>query len=303
MLKKVYRYFKSPYYALGNDLVKTRPHWMSDKYFIKVYWKQMMGYSLDLKHPRTFNEKLQWIKLYDRNPIYTDLVDKLKVKDWVAERIGREHVIPTLAVYDRVEDIHLEDLPEQFVLKCNHDSGGVVICKDKMSFDFESTKRRLKKSFEHNFYWDYREWAYKNVERKVFAEQYIQDATIKDDLMDYKVFNFGGEPKIIQVDFDRFKCHKRNIYDTAWNYIEARIQYPNDPNKLVEKPKALGEMFSFAQKLSGSFPQVRTDFYLVDNKIYFGEMTFYHGGGTESFYPYELGIQMGDWIQLPKKRC
>ena len=299
MFKKAHRYLRNPYYALGYDLLKTHPNWMSDKYFIKVFWKQVMDYPLDLKHPETFNEKLQWMKLYDRNPLYTLLVDKLKVKQWVAERIGDEHVIPTLAVYDSIDDIRLEDLPNQFVLKCNHDSGGVVICKDKGSFDLDVAKARLRKSFDHNFYWNYREWAYKNVERKIFAEQFIQDKLTPEDLMDYKVFNFGGEPRLIQVDFDRFKRHKRNLYDTAWNYIEARIQYPNAPQHIIDKPKALEEMLRMAERLSEGLHQVRTDFYLIDDRVYFGEMTFYHGGGYERFEPHSLGLQMGEWIKLP----
>ena len=301
MFKKVHRYLKSPYYALGDDLIKIHPKWMSDEYFIKVFWKQMMGYSLDLKHPKTFNEKLQWMKLYDRNPLYTDLVDKLKVKKWVADKIGSEHVIPTLAVYDSVDDIRLNELPDQFVLKCNHDSGGIVICKDKTKIDFEAAKSKLKNSIEHNFYWEYREWAYKNVERKIFAERFMQDVTMQDDLMDYKVFNFNGKPKIIQVDFDRFKKHKRNLYDTEWNYIDARIQYPNDSQHVINKPKVLAEMLSMANKLSEGFPHVRTDFYLIDDKVYFGEMTFYHGGGYEKFVPESLGQKMGEWMELPVK--
>lgn len=302
MFKKAHRYLKSPYYAFGDDLMKTHPHWMSDKYFIKVFWKQMMGYPLDLKCPMTFNEKLQWMKLYDRNPKYTDLVDKLKAKYWVAEKIGSEHVIPTIAVYDSVDDIRLEELPEQFVLKCNHDSGGVVICKDKGKFDFDAAKAKLKKSFEHNFYWDYREWAYKDVERKIFAEQYMQ-VPMQDDLMDYKVFNFNGEPKLIQVDFDRFKSHKRNIYDTEWNFIDAIIQFPNNPLYVIDKPKVLNEMLALASKLGSGFPHVRTDFYIINDRIYFGEMTFYHGAGFEKFIPESLGQEMGQWLVLPEKLC
>lgn len=303
MFRKVRRYLQNPYYALGDDLLKTHPNWMSDKYFIKVFWKQMMDCPLNLEHPESFNEKIQWMKLYDRNPLYTMLVDKLKVKEWVAEKIGTEHVIPTLAVYDDVEDIKLEDLPDRFVLKCNHDSGGVVICKDKSKIDFGDAKMKLKKSFGHNFYWDYREWAYKDVERKIFAEQFLEDAAMDDDLPDYKVFVFGGVPKLIQVDFDRFKNHKRNLYDTDWNYVDARILYPNDPNRVFDRPKALDELLSLSAKLGENLPQVRTDFYLIGNKVYFGEMTFYHGGGYEKFEPKSLGLKMGEWINLPEKRC
>ena len=297
MLKKVRRYLESPYYALGADLIKKHPRWMSDKYFIKVFWKQMMGYPLDLRHPKTFNEKLQWMKLYDRNPLYTDLVDKIKVKKWVAERIGAEHVVPTLAIYDSVEDIRLEDLPNQFVLKCNHDSGGVVICPDKRAFNLPAAKERLTKRLEYNFFWEYREWPYKNIDKKLFAEEFISNVP-GEDLVDYKIFTFGGEPKLIEVDFDRFSAHKRNLYDTSWNYIDAQILYPTDKNRVFDKPEQLEEMLALSRKLSDGLRQVRTDFYIAQGKVYFGEMTFIHGAGTEKIEPKELDQIMGSWIEI-----
>lgn len=300
MFKKVKRYLKNPYYALGDDMMRVCPKLMSDKYYIKVIWKQIMGYPLDLRHPKTFNEKLQWMKLYDRNPLYTDLVDKYKVKQWVADRIGAEHVIPTLAVYDSVDEIDISQLPDQFVLKCNHDSGGVVICKDKSSFDFEAAKAKLKKSFEHNFYWDYREWPYKNVKRKIFAEEYLEDKKY-GDLPDYKIFTFKGEPKLIEVDFDRFVHHKRNIYDTEWNYLNAQIQYPSVKDKAFCKPMKMESLLSLARTLAAGLKEVRVDFYIIDDKIYFGEMTFFHDAGLSVFSPQTLGNQMGEWIELPIK--
>ncbi len=297
MFKKVKRYLSSPYYALGEDLMKRHPRWMSDKYFIKVFWKEMTGTVLDLRNPVTFNEKLQWMKLYDRNPLYTDLVDKLKVKQWVSDRIGPEYVIPTLAVYNSVDEIDLDALPEQFVLKCNHDSGGIAICHDRDCFDFDDAKKLLTERLNTNFYWQYREWPYKNVERKLFAEKYIAEEP-GQDLPDYKVFTFGGEPKLIEVDFDRFSSHKRNIYDTDWNYLDATILYPTQKERVFEKPEQLEEMLLLSRELSKGFRQVRTDFYLVGNRIYFGEMTFIHGAGTETIEPKELDLLMGSWIDI-----
>ncbi len=297
MFKKILRYLKSPYYALGDDLVKTHPEWMSDRYFIRVFWRQMMGYPLDLKHPKTFNEKLQWMKLYDRNPIYPVLVDKVKVKDWVSERIGQEFVIPTLAVYDNADEIDLHTLPEQFVLKCNHDSGGVVICKEKTTFNLEEARAILNKRLGHDFYQEYREWPYKMVERKILAEQYIA-GDVSGDLPDYKVFNFDGVPKLIQVDFDRFTQHKRNLYDTSWNLLNAEIQYPSCRTRYLKRPEQLDLLLDLSRKLSYGFRHVRTDFYLVQKRVYFGEMTFIHGAGTEDFRPKELGLQMGEWIKI-----
>lgn len=154
MFKKIKRYLADPYWALGCDLIKKHPNWMSDEFYIRTLWRMVMGYKLDLKNPKTFNEKLQWLKLYDHNPLYTTLVDKLRVKDWVAEKIGAQYVIPTLAVWESAEDIDISKLPDQFVLKCNHDSGSVVICKDKATFNFVAAKEKLGKALQHNFYWD-----------------------------------------------------------------------------------------------------------------------------------------------------
>lgn len=301
MFKKIRRYLDSPYYALGDDLIRSHPRWMSDKFFIKVFWRQMMGYPLDLKNPITFNEKLQWMKLYDRNPQYTELVDKIKVKRWVADRIGAVHVIPTLAVYNQVEDIRLAELPNSFVLKCNHDSGGIAICKDKRTFDFQAAKEKLAGHLDRNFFWEYREWPYKNIEKKLFAEEYITDNP-DEDLIDYKIFTFGGEPKLIEIDFDRFTNHKRNLYDTSWNYIDAQILYPSQKDRIFEKPEQLEEMLDLSRKLSKGFRHVRTDFYLAHGQVYFGEMTFIHGAGTERIDPKELDFLMGSWIDISDRR-
>ena len=302
MFKKVRRYLKGPYYALGDDLMKTHPHWMSDRYFIKVFWKHMMSYPLDLKHPKTFNEKLQWMKLYDRNPMYTDLVDKLKVKKWVAEKIGSEHVIPTLAVYDSVEDIRLEELPEQFVLKCNHDSGGVVICTDKRAFNFNAAKTKLKKSFAHNFYWDYREWVYKNVERKLFVEKFMENAVERETsgfagLRDYKFFCFNGEPKVMYISNDRAENPTTDFFDMDYNSLPI---YMKDPPSSIppNKPALFEEMKKFAAILSEGFRQVRVDFYETKQGVFFGEMTFSHSAGFSEVHPYEWNVKMGNWINL-----
>ena len=298
MFKKIRRYFSDPYWALGCDMIKSHPQWMSDEFYIRTLWRMVMGYKLDLKNPKTFNEKLQWLKLYDHNPLYTTLVDKLRVKDWVAEKIGAQYVIPTLAVWEKAEDIDISNLPNQFVLKCNHDSGSVVICKDKANFDLVAAKEKLGNALQHNFYWDAREWAYKHVKPCIFAEVYMEDND-SGEIPDDKIFTFSGEPQIIQVDFDRFKAHKRNLYDIAWNYIEAKIQFPNDPSTTIDKPKALQELLDLSKKISKGRAQVRTDFYLINEKIYFGEMTFYHGAGYEQFVPSELGEYFGGYIQLP----
>lgn len=295
--KKLKRYLRDPYFALGCDLIHKHPNWMSDEFFLRTQWRFFMGTKLNLKNPKTFNEKLQWLKIHDHNPLYTTLVDKLLVKEWIAAKIGSQYVIPTLAVWESAEDIDISKLPDQFVLKCNHDSGSVVICKEKSSFDLDAARKKLAEALKRNWYDEYREWAYKNVKPCVFAEAYMEDRDL-GEIPDYKIFTFSGEPKIIQVDFDRFKAHKRNLYDTAWNYIEAKIQFPNDPNTTIDKPKALQELLELSKKISKGITHVRTDFYIINEKIYFGEMTFYHGAGYEQFSPRELGEYFGNYIQL-----
>ncbi len=272
------------------------PRLCSDEFYIKTIWKRRMGYQLKLDNPQTFNEKLQWLKLYDHNPIYTKMVDKYEVKKYVANIIGEDHIIPTLAVYDNYDEIDFDILPDQFVLKCTHDSGGLVICKDKANFDKKEAKRKLTKCLRHNFYWDGREWPYKNVKPRIIAERYMTDGD--GELKDYKVFTFGGEPKIIQLDYNRFKGHMRNLYNTKWERIDATIEFPTDKNRDFKKPEVLDLLLSLSQRLSQGIPHLRTDFYIVDDKVYFGEMTFYHGSGMETIEPHTFDKQMGDWIDL-----
>ncbi len=297
MFRKVRRYLESPYYALGDDLIKKHPSWFSDKYFIKVFWREMFGYPLDLEHPVTFNEKIQWMKYYDRDPRLPDRIDKLKVKDWVATVIGQEYVIPTLAVYDTPDSISLEGLPDKFVLKCNHDSGGIVICKDKSTFDLDAAKQILWKSFKHNFYEEYREWPYKEIERKVFAEEYIVDS-MSNDLPDYKFFTFGGVPHYMFIATGRQSGHEVmfDFFDMDGNRLRVKNVHPNNPGD-VALPATFDTMKDLARKLGDGFKQVRVDFYEADGQCYFGEMTFFHGAGLMPFEPASFDKDMGDlWI-------
>ena len=293
MFKKVKRYLKSPYYALGDDLIKKHPQWMSDKYYLRVLWKQIMGYPLDLKDPKTFNEKIQWSKLYDRNPLFSERIDKIKAKDWAESVIGKEHIIPTLAVYDSVDAIRLDELPDQFVLKCNHDSGGVVICKDKASFDLEAAKRFLGERMQHDFYQEYREWPYKNIERKVFAEKYVVDSKT-GSLPDYKIFTFHGIPAYLYVATGRQSEEEMqfDFFDMDFNWLDVRNVHPNCPNPIA-RPASFETMKELAGKLAEGFRQVRVDFYEVDGQCYFGEMTFFHCAGFSPFDPHSFDEKMG----------
>lgn len=306
MFKKIRRYLRNPYYALGDDLIKAHPEWMPDKYYIKVLWKQMMSYPLNLRNPKTFNEKLQWMKLYDRNPLYTELVDKLKVKDWVANRIGSKYVIPTLGIFDSVDDIDVSLLPDRFVLKCNHDSGGVVICTDTNKFNLEDAKQFLTTRINHNFYWEYREWPYKNVVRRVFAEAFIEDPSkqINDfsfpGLKDYKFFCFDGYPQIMYIANDRGESPTTDFFDMEYHHLPIQMKDP--PSKTIpEKPKNFELMKDLSRSLANGFRQVRVDFYDTGEKVYFGEMTFFHSAGFSEVHPYEWNIKMGEWIPLKDK--
>ena len=281
--------------------IKYTLNFLPDPLYIQLYYFAKFHKLCDFKNPKTFNEKLQWLKLNDRNPLYVQLVDKVEVKKYVAEKIGSEHIIPTFGVWNDPNEIDFDILPEQFVLKCNHDSGNVIICKDKKNFDKEAANRKLTELLKQNFYYIGREWPYKNVPRKILAEQYMVDE-FGGDLKDYKIFNFNGEPKVIQVDYGRFIEHKRNLYSMEWKYIEAAIQYPTDAAYKIARPGNLEEMLKLAKILSNGFPHVRTDFYLINEKVYFGEMTFYHGSGFEKFMPESFGLEMGNWIKLPSEK-
>ena len=297
MLGKLKRYFTDPYWALGCDLIKKYPNWMSDEFYIRTLWRMLMGYELDLKNPKTFNEKLQWLKLYDRNPLYTTLVDKYRVKQWVADKIGEEYVIPTLAVWDNAEDIDISFLPEQFVLKCNHDSGSVIICKDKANLDIVAAKEKLGKALRHNFYWDAREWAYKHVKPCVFAEKYIQDRN-SEDLLTYKFLCFNGEPQLMYITVKNDDIWE-NYYDMDFCLLNLTRKYPNHIFPLP-KPKCFDEMKEVAAKLSKGISHVRIDLYEVNGQIYFSEYTFYDWGGLFDFKDQKLNNQLGDLIILPK---
>lgn len=281
--------------AAGHGLTNFIP----DKTFLKLGYRIKVGKKLNLQDPVSFNEKLQWLKLYDRNPEYTMMVDKYAVKKWVADKIGDEYIIPTMGIWKHFDEIDFDRLPNQFVLKCTHDSGGLVIVKDKSKLDEVEAKKKLEKCLRRNYYWAGREWPYKNVQPMIIAEKYMTDES-GTELKDYKIFNFSGEPKLIEVDYDRFVEHKRNLYTTDWQYIEAAIQYPTDPMHPIERPKQLEKMLDLARTLSAGISHVRTDFYCIDDCIYFGELTFYHGSGFENFTPEGFNEEMGKWIKLSR---
>lgn len=297
MFGKLKRYIADPYWALGCDMIKSLPNWMSDEFYIRTLWRMLMGYKLDLRNPKTFNEKLQWLKLYNHNPLYTTLVDKLRVKDWVAEKIGEEYVISTLAVWESADEIDISQLPDQFVLKCNHDSGSVVICKDKSTFDLNAAKEKLGNALKHNFYLEAREWAYKNVKPCIFAETYIQD-TVYDDLITYKFLCFNGRPELMYVTVKNENIWE-NYYDMDFRLLDLNRKYHNNTYS-VARPKCFEQMKIVAEKLSKDIVHVRIDLYEVDGQIYFSEYTFYDWGGLFDFNSEEWNNHLGELIIVSK---
>ncbi len=267
-----------------------------DKSFVKLQYRLLTGKHLNLEKPVSFNERLQWLKINQRMDL-SMLVDKYEVKKYVSEKLGSRYVFPTLGVWEKYRDIDFSKLPEKFVLKTTHDSGGVIICQSKAEFNGQEAEKFLNKHLRRNYYWHAREFAYKNVHPRIIAEPYMQDES-RGDLKDYKVFCFDGVPKVIQVDFDRFSDHKRNLYTPDWTYIPAQIKYKCAPEEQIPKPQVLEELLRCASVLSQGFTHVRADFYVIGNQVYFGELTFCHGGGCEKFTPESFGNEMGSWIKL-----
>lgn len=302
-MPSIKKLLENPYKALFIlDKLKLSK-FIPDKPYLKIKFRAHMGKKLNLKNPQTFSEKLQWMKLYNRNPEYTKMVDKYEAKDYVEAIIGDEYIIPTLGVWDNVDDIDFDALPNQFVLKCTHDSGGLVICKDKSKLDIEKAKATMRKALLADFYFMGREWPYKNVKKRIIAEEYMED-TETGELRDYKFFCFDGEVKALFIASDRQtegEEVKFDFFDTDFNHLDFRNGHPN-ATKEIKKPVTFEKMKELAAKLSVGIPQVRVDFYEVDGKIYFGELTFFHHDGMTPFDPEEWDYKFGEWINLPEKR-
>lgn len=262
-----------------------------------------MGKRLRFRNPVTFNEKLQWLKQYGRRPVDTIFSDKYAVKDLVASIIGPDYVIPLLGVWDSFDDIDFSKLPNQFVLKCTHDSGGIVVCQDKTKLDIDSARKVINNGMSRNFYVYSREKAYRDIPRKIIAEVYMEDSETKE-LRDYKFFCFDGVPKILFIASDRQVSGeetKFDFFDMDFNHLPFTNGHPNAV-VVPSKPKCFEEMKELAAKLSKDIPHVRVDFYEVDGKVYFGEMTYSHWGGMTPFNPEEWDYKLGSWITLPSTR-
>ena len=271
---------------------------LRDETYLKLLYKIKLGTKLNLDKPETFNEKMQWLKLHNRKDIYTTMVDKCEVKKYIDKTIGKEYVVPTLGVYDKFDDISFDELPRRFVIKCTHDSGGLVICRDKRKIDIDDARRKINKYLKRNFYYQGREWPYKNVKPRIIIEEYLEDSN-SADLKDYKFFVFNGEVKCFKVDFNRFVKHQANYYDRNARLLKfGEEMCPPDFSKKITMPKNLKKMIKLAEILSDNSPFMRVDFYDIDGKIYFGEITFYPASGFGRFVPEEWDKTLGDWIVL-----
>lgn len=304
MINKIKRSISNPRLILVYLLKRTTSLW-SDKAYLKLMYYLSTGQNLNLKVPKKFTEKIQWLKLYYHREEYTRMVDKVAVKKYVSSIIGEEYVIPTIGIWQNFEDIDLNKLPEQFVLKTSHGGGscGVVVCRDKKNFNLSEAKLVIEKSFCSDIYKYYREWPYKNVPKCIIAEKFLTNGVDKD-LTDYKFFCFSGQPYYCQVIRDRHIKETIDFYDMNWVHQDFVGLNPDVRNggKPVDKPAHLGVMIEICEKLAKDIPFVRVDLYEVEGRVYFGELTFYPASGLGKFKPEEWNKKLGSLLKLPIKQ-
>ncbi len=301
--KNIKKLAYNPYKLFSLLATKGKMNWVPDYIYLKLMYRARFGRKLNLNNPITFNEKMQYLKLFDRNKDYTIHVDKYLVRKFVKDTIGEQYLIPLLGVWNNADEIDFSALPSSYVLKCNHNSGmGMFINNGKEKVDKKKVKQELNRGLEEDYYLHHREWPYKNVPRKIIAEKYMVDES-GYELKDYKIFTFSGKAYCIQVDYDRFVDHHRNFYDLEWNYIPFTTLYPTNQRHIIEKPSCLDELIKCAEKIAeaaGKPSFLRVDFYVIGNSILFGEMTYFHGSGYEQFYPEEYDYKLGSLIDIDK---
>lgn len=282
-------------------LVYRSARLFSDRKYLEILFPLRIGYPLNLDHPKTFNEKLQWLKLHDHRPEYTQMVDKVEAKKYVANIIGEEYIIPTLEVFESAEDIDFDIMPDQFVLKCTHDSGSVIVCRDKSKLDKKKTKKILAKALNNNYFYAKREYPYKDVKPRILAEQYLENPD-GSALKDYKFYCFDGAPVYCQVISDRQTRTSMDFFDRNWLHqpFHKTKGYPF-AEKLPKRPINHALMLNLAARLSSGHPFLRVDFYEIDGQVYFGELTFYPASGMGAFSPMEWDYKFGELIHLPER--
>lgn len=294
--KSIIKYIKNPYRIFVLLGSKGKLKFIPDKLYLALLYKGYTGKRLDIERPKTYNEKLQWLKINDRNPNYSLMVDKYEVREYISMEIGEKYLIPIFGVYEKFEDINFEELPNEFVLKCTHDSGSVIICRDKNTFDVKRARKKINKWLKRNYFYSGREWPYKNLKPRIICEKFLED-----DIIDYKIMCFNGEPKLIQVHQNRNQSnHTIDFYTTDWEKTEIkRRDHPS--GSLIKKPNNLDEMLNISRILSKGEIHVRIDLYEVNGKIYFGEKTYYSASGFANFEKEEHNELLGSWIKLPLK--
>lgn len=295
-------YLKSPKKAIIGLKNHGFFNWLPDKAYIKMSYRLARSKKLDLKNPQTFNEKLQWLKLYDRKDIYTTMVDKYEVKKYVSDLIGEEYIIPTLGVWDKFDDIDFDALPDQFVLKCTHDSGGLVIVRDKSKLDKDKARKKINKSLKRNYYYHGREWPYKNVKPRIIAEQYMED-TASRELVDYKFYCFNGTPKFLYISTGLEDHSTAAISFLTMDFEFAPYERSDFKpfDSLPEKPKNFEKMAALAASLSKDVDFLRVDLYEINGKIYFSELTFSPCSGYMPFKNAEHDVEIGQLLHLSNK--
>lgn len=299
---KISTYLKKPQ-SIFLSLLQHFGWWIPDKLYLKwIYWLKL-GRKLDLKSPKRFTEKLQWLKLYDRKPFYAKLVDKAEVKDYVAGIIGDEYIIPTLGVWNKPEDIDWDNLPDRFILKTTHGGGGsgVVICNDKSRLDKIKAIDKLNRNMKQDIYGTLREWPYKDIPRRVIAEQLLDKDSQYDDIPDYKFYCFNGIPKVVLIATNRFTDHNFNYYDMEFKKLSITSSAGSNAAIEFNKPSHFEEMKDIALKLSQGFAHIRVDLYSSNDRIYFGELTFYDSSGFDNLSSDSTDLEWGSWITLPNK--
>lgn len=270
--------------------------WVPDKIYLSVIYRILLNEKMNIKNPLSYTQKLQWLKVYDKKERYHILVDKYKVRKYVSDKIGEEYLIPLINVYENVEEIKWDELPREFVLKATHTSGDVIICKNKLDLDKEKCIKEMQGWLKRDYYSFFREWPYKNLTPRIVCEEFISE--IGDVPVDYKIMCFSGKPKIIQVHHGRFSNHTIEYYDICWNKIDIYSEGYSIATNVTRRPQQLNKMLEIAQKLSTGLPQSRIDLYLVNNKIFFSEITFFDGAGFDKFYPEEYNDYLGSLINL-----
>ena len=297
-IKKI---IKHPTYILAK-LSEKKIIKLDDKKYIEILYKAVFDKEINLDNPKTFNEKLQWLKLYNRNPQYTKMVDKYEVKKYISNVLGEEYVIPTLGIYESFDDIDFEKLPKQFVIKCTHDSKSIVICQDKSKLNIKKERKRFNKNLKRNFYLLGREWPYKNVVPRIIIEKLMKEDN-GEELKDYKFYCFNGKVKLASIVFGAGEHQEINIdfYDLNWKKMPFSRQHPSS-NVITNRPRNYNEMIKLSEKLSENIPFVRMDWYEINGKTYFGEMTFYPSSGFGKFEPEKYDKILGDMLELPQKK-